>query len=56
LVEQVSYGPFAMVSFFFFMTLLEGRGFDAAKKEVSEKLWPTYKVHFVCKSIYEKIN
>jgi hypothetical protein len=44
LIEQVSYGPFAMISFFFFMSILEGRGVQAAKQEVADKFWATYKV------------
>lgn len=42
-VEQFSYGPAASVSFFTLMTLMEGRGFDAACSEVSEKFPRTYR-------------
>jgi hypothetical protein len=51
LIEQVSYGPFAMVSFFFFMSILEGRGVQAAKQEVADKFWATYKVRYLNISI-----
>ncbi|CAB3361525.1 Hypothetical predicted protein [Cloeon dipterum] len=56
LVEQVSYGPFAMTSFFFLMTLLEGRGVEAAKQEVSTKFWSTYKVGVCFWPIMQTIN
>lgn len=44
LVEQVSYTPAAMTSFYFFMSLLEGKSTEAAKAEVQNKFLPTYKV------------
>lgn len=44
LIEQVSYGPAAMVCFFFGMSLLEGKNIDQAKQEVQKKFLPTYKV------------
>jgi len=44
-VEQFSYGPFAMASFFFFMTLLDGGTIEDAKMEVKEKFVSTWKVY-----------
>lgn len=44
LVEQVTYTPFAMTSFYFGMTLLEMKTIDDAKKEVADKFLPTYRV------------
>lgn len=44
LLEQVSYTPAAMTSFYFLMTLLEGRSIDDGINEVKSKFWPTYKV------------
>jgi len=44
-VEQFSYGPFAMASFFFFMTLLDGGTIEDAKTEVQEKFVSTWKVY-----------
>jgi hypothetical protein len=44
LVEQISYTPFAMVCFFFIMTLLEGKTVGEASSEVKVKLLPTYQV------------
>ncbi|KAH8415354.1 hypothetical protein KR222_004998 [Zaprionus bogoriensis] len=44
LTEQVSYGPFACVSFFMGMSLLELKSFSQAVEEVKEKAAPTYKV------------
>ncbi|XP_075221070.1 mpv17-like protein isoform X2 [Lycorma delicatula] len=43
-VEQFTYTPFAMVSFYFGMSLLEGKPVERAKQEVTEKFIPTYKV------------
>ena len=42
-VEQLSYGPMANLSFFTLMTLMEGRSFGEACKEVSTKFPETYK-------------
>lgn len=44
LLEQVSYTPAAMTSFYFLMSLLEGRSIEQAINEVKTKFWPTYKV------------
>lgn len=44
LIEQVTYGPAAMVCFFFGMTLLEGGSIEDAKNEVKAKFLSTYKV------------
>jgi protein Mpv17 len=42
-LEQFTYGPAAGVSFFTLMTLMEGRGFDDVKSELTEKFPKTYK-------------
>ncbi|CAK1552039.1 unnamed protein product [Leptosia nina] len=42
--ETITYTPFAMCSFYFGMSLLEGNAFDEAVAEVKAKFWPTYKV------------
>ncbi|XP_068625379.1 PXMP2/4 family protein 4-like [Battus philenor] len=44
LIEQVSYSPLAMAYFFFGMSALEGKSFDACVEEVKEKFWSTYKI------------
>lgn len=44
LLEQVSYTPAAMTSFYFLMSLMEGRTVDEAIEEVKTKFVPTYKV------------
>lgn len=44
IVEQVTYTPFAMTSFFFGMSIMEGKSVERAKEEVKEKFIPTYKV------------
>lgn len=43
-VEQFSYGPFAGVSFFTIMSLLEGKNFNEACKEVRDKFPSTFQV------------
>lgn len=44
LIEQVTYGPAAMICFFFGMSLLESKTIAQAKQEVQNKFLPTYKV------------
>ncbi|KAH8270938.1 hypothetical protein KR044_001911, partial [Drosophila immigrans] len=44
LTEQVSYGPFACISFFMGMSLLELKSFSEAVEETKQKALPTYKV------------
>lgn len=44
-VEQLSYGPTACASFFFGMSILEGKTIDDALLEVKTKFIPTYKVN-----------
>ncbi|XP_014283171.1 uncharacterized protein [Halyomorpha halys] len=56
LIEQVSYTPFAMISFFFGMSLLEGKNVEQAKKEVSEKFFPTYKVGICVWPVVQTLN
>ncbi|KAF6203685.1 hypothetical protein GE061_002018 [Apolygus lucorum] len=56
LVEQVTYTPFAMTSFYFGMTLLEMKGVEAAKKEVVDKVPPTYKVAVLIWPILQTFN
>ncbi|KYN41985.1 Aminopeptidase N [Trachymyrmex septentrionalis] len=47
LIEQVTYGPAAMCSFFFGMSLLELKPVSECIDEVKIKFWPTYKVNFL---------
>jgi len=47
LVEQFSYSPFAMASFFFGMSLLQGKSFSESAHEVRTKFWPTLQVSLV---------
>lgn len=44
LIEQISYTPFAMTSFYFGMSLLESKTVREAISEVATKVPPTYKV------------
>lgn len=46
LIEQVTYSPCAMMSFYFGMSLLEGKTVEEAKKEVEKNFLPTYKVNY----------
>ncbi|KAG6458777.1 mpv17-like protein [Manduca sexta] len=43
-VETLSYTPLAMCSFYFGMSLLEGKAFNESVLEVKAKFLPTYKV------------
>lgn len=56
LVEQISYTPFAMVCFFFIMTLLEGKTIGEASSEVRVKFLPTYQVGACVWPILQTIN
>uniref|UniRef100_W8C6Y9 Mpv17-like protein n=1 Tax=Ceratitis capitata TaxID=7213 RepID=W8C6Y9_CERCA len=56
LVEQISYGPFAVTSFFFFMTLLEGRSFEEAVQEVKKKFPKAFEVGICVWPIIQTIN
>lgn len=47
LLEQVSYTPAAMTSFYFLMSLLERKSVEESIEEVKNKFWPTYKVDLV---------
>ncbi|XP_014240427.1 PXMP2/4 family protein 4-like [Cimex lectularius] len=56
LIEQVTYTPFAMISFYFLMSLLEGKTTDQAKEEVSDKFLPTYKVGVCVWPVLQTVN
>lgn len=43
-LESITYTPFAMLSFYFCMSLLELKPFNEAVAEVRTKFWPTYKI------------
>lgn len=43
LLEQVTYSPFAITTFFTGMNLLQGKGLNEAKDELSAKFLPTFK-------------
>ena len=44
IVEQFTYGPFSIISFYFGMNLLEGKNTKEALEEVKKKFLPTWKV------------
>ncbi|XP_017477029.1 PREDICTED: mpv17-like protein [Rhagoletis zephyria] len=59
IVEQISYAPFASTSFYFGMSLLEGKGFDAAVAEVKDKFPKTVKVcikYLICAILYDQFS
>ncbi|KAB0794751.1 hypothetical protein PPYR_11590 [Photinus pyralis] len=43
-VEQLTYGPAALVSFYFGMSMLNNKTIDEGIQEIRMKFWPTYKV------------
>ncbi|XP_069672625.1 mpv17-like protein [Periplaneta americana] len=55
-VEQFTYGPFSNVSFFYVMSLLEGKSFGGAANEVKAKFWPTYQVGVCVWPVAQTIN
>jgi len=56
LVEQVTYSPAAMCSFFFGMSLLELKPVSECIDEVKIKFWPTYKIGICIWPILQTIN
>lgn len=54
--EQVAYDPFAIVFFFYGMSILERKKQSQAADEVREKFWDTYKVGFVYWPVVQTIN
>ncbi|XP_036220952.1 uncharacterized protein [Bactrocera oleae] len=56
IVEQASYAPFASTSFYFGMTLLEGKGFEAAKAEVKDKFPKTLRIAIFIIPVLQTIN
>ncbi|EDV91667.1 GH24499 [Drosophila grimshawi] len=56
ITEQISYGPFACVSFFMGMSLLERKTFAQAVEETKQKALPTYKVGLCVWPFLQTIN
>lgn len=56
IVEQASYAPFASTSFYFGMTVLEGKGYEAAKAEVKDKFPKTVKIAIFIIPVLQTIN
>lgn len=56
LLEQVSYTPAAMTSFYFLMSLLEGRTVNEAIEEVKNKFIPTYKAAMCIWPVVSTVN
>lgn len=55
-VEQLTYGPAALLCFFFGMSLLEGKSIQEAKHEVAQKFLPTWKVGVCIWPIISTVN
>lgn len=56
LLEQASYTPLAVTSFYFGMSILENKTVDEAVNEVKTKFWPTYQVNVIqCLSWYNNL-
>ncbi|XP_055302379.1 mpv17-like protein isoform X2 [Sitodiplosis mosellana] len=56
LLEQISYTPAAMTSFYFIMSLLEGKSVEEGIAEVKNKFWPTYKAAMCVWPIVSTLN
>ncbi|XP_039961987.1 uncharacterized protein LOC126758725 [Bactrocera neohumeralis] len=56
IVEQASYAPFASTSFYFGMTMLEGKGIEAAKAEVKDKFPKTLRIAIFIIPVLQTIN
>ncbi|XP_074031240.1 mpv17-like protein [Leptinotarsa decemlineata] len=56
IVEQFTYGPVALASFFFGMTLLEGKGVTEAKNAIETKMFSTWKVGACVWPVVQTIN
>lgn len=56
LVEQVTYTPAAMCSFFFGINLLELKPVSECIEEVKIKFWPTYKIGVCVWPVLQTIN
>ncbi|EAT39052.1 AAEL009112-PA [Aedes aegypti] len=54
--EQVAYDPFAIVFFFYGMSILERKRQAQAAEEVMDKFWDTYKVGFFYWPMVQTIN
>ncbi|KAL1491529.1 hypothetical protein ABEB36_012113 [Hypothenemus hampei] len=56
LVEQVTYGPAALLCFFVGMSVLEGKSIEEAKEVVEKKFLPTWKVGVCVWPVFQTIN
>ncbi|XP_060527962.1 mpv17-like protein [Cylas formicarius] len=56
IVEQMTYGPAALICFFFGMSIMSGKTIDESKNEVKTKLYPTWKVGICVWPVLQTIN
>ncbi|XP_053698820.1 mpv17-like protein [Sabethes cyaneus] len=54
--EQAAYDPFAIVFFFYGMSILERKSQQQAAREVQNKFWDTYKVGFFYWPVVQTVN
>ncbi|XP_072383007.1 mpv17-like protein isoform X1 [Diabrotica undecimpunctata] len=54
--EQFTYGPLALICFFFGMSLLEGKSVEDAKQQVKDKFFPTWKVGVCVWPVLQTVN
>ncbi|XKL68551.1 hypothetical protein PGB90_004042 [Kerria lacca] len=54
--EQLIYSPFAICSFFFIITLMEGGSIEDGMKELNKKLIPTWKISAIIWPVIQSIN
>ncbi|XP_045473737.1 mpv17-like protein [Harmonia axyridis] len=55
-VEQFTFGPFAISSFHFWMSAMEGKSFDDSVEAVRQKFFPTWKVGMCYWAVLQSIN
>lgn len=55
-VEQLTYGPAALICFYFGMSLLEGKSVDESKEAVNSKFLPSWKVGICFWPVLQTIN
>ncbi|XP_044753339.1 mpv17-like protein isoform X4 [Coccinella septempunctata] len=55
-VEQFTFGPFAITSFHFWMSIMDGKTFDESVDAVRQKFFPTWKVGMCYWAVLQSIN
>ncbi|XP_045473142.1 mpv17-like protein isoform X1 [Harmonia axyridis] len=55
-VEQMTYGPAALICFYFGISLMEGKGLDGACEAVNQKFLPSWQVGIFFWPVLQTIN